>query len=74
MHKTNVASDYFMHHAGCCKDGLREAVSKETTVILLLEATSKLPTRVLKAQLNGMIRVNRFIALHISQSVFYAFL
>lgn len=61
-----------MHHAGCCKDGLREVVGKETTAILLLEATSKQPTRVLKAQLNGMIRVNRFIALYISQSVFYA--
>lgn len=74
MHKTNVASDSFMHHAGCCKDGLREAVRKETTVILLLEATSKVLPRELKAQPNGMIRVNRFTALYISQSVFYAFM
>lgn len=54
-----------MHHAVCYKDGLREAASKETTVVLLLEATSKLPTRVLKAQFNGMMKVNRFIALYI---------
>lgn len=69
-----MASHPFMYYEKYCKDGVREAVSKETTVILLLAAAPKLPARVLEAQLNRMITMNKFPSPSISQAVFYAFM
>lgn len=64
-----MAFQSFMYPVGCCEDGLKEAVSKKTTAILLLAATLKLQARLLKAQLSTMIIMRRFPA-PLSQAVF----